>query len=131
VSPITETAYTITVFDEDGCSASATVLVQVDRNRNVFIPNAFSPNNDATNDEFQIFTGPGVASINYLRVFNRWGEPVYSQDDVALNPNGQTAGWDGTFRGRPVAPGVYVYLAEITFQDGRTIIYKGDVSVVH
>lgn len=131
VSPNEETTYTITVIDEDGCTATASVLVEVDRNRNVFIPNAFSPNNDATNDELQIFTGPGVRSINYFRVYNRWGEELFAEEDVALNPNGQTAGWDGSFRGRRVAAGVYVYIAEITFQDGRTIIYKGDVSVMY
>ncbi|MFK8055448.1 MAG: gliding motility-associated C-terminal domain-containing protein [Saprospiraceae bacterium] len=131
VSPTEETTYTITVIDEDGCTASASILVLVDRNRNVFIPNAFSPNNDATNDELQIFTGPGVQSINYFRVFNRWGEEMYAEENVALNPNGQTAGWDGTARGRRVATGVYVYIAEITFEDGRVIVYKGDVSVMY
>ncbi len=131
VSPIEETTYTITVIDEDGCTATESILVLVDRNRNVFIPNAFSPNNDATNDEFQIFTGPGVQAINYFRVFNRWGEPMYDEENVALNPNGQTEGWDGTVRGRLVATGVYVYIAEIVFEDGRTILYKGDVSVMY
>jgi len=130
-SPNEETTYTITVIDEDGCTASASILVQVDRNRNVFIPNAFSPNNDATNDELQIFTGPGVRSINYFRIYNRWGEEMYVDEDVALNPNGQTAGWDGTFRGRRVPTGSYVYISEITFEDGRTILYKGDVSVMY
>ncbi len=131
VSPIEETTYTISVIDEDGCTASASILVTVDRNRNVFIPNAFSPNNDATNDQFQIFTGPGVQSINYLRVFNRWGEMLFSEDNVPLNPNGQTDGWDGTFLGELVNNGTYVYVAEIVFEDGRVIIYKGDVSVVY
>ena len=131
VSPIEETTYTITVIDENGCTASESILVTVDRNRNVFIPNAFSPNNDATNDQLQIFTGPGVQSINYFRVFNRWGEMLFDEENVPLNPNGQTAGWDGTFLGELVNNGVYVYIAEIVFEDGRVIIYKGDVSVVY
>ncbi len=131
VSPLDETVYTITVFDEDGCSQSASVLVLVDRNRNVYIPNAFSPNNDSNNDLFQIFTGPGVRAISYLRVFDRWGETVFSQDDLALNEFGQQTSWDGTFRGRRVPTGVYVYITEISFLDGKTIVYKGDVTVMY
>ena len=131
VSPLSSTVYTVTVFDEDGCSQSASVLVNVDRNRNVFIPNAFSPNNDSNNDVFKILTGPGVRSINYLRIFNRWGEAIYAEEDLQLNDFGQEAAWDGTYRGRRVPEGVYVYLTEVTFLDGKSFIYKGDVMVVH
>ena len=131
VRPLSATTYTVTVRDEDGCTQSASVLVNVDRNRNVFIPNAFSPNNDSNNDNFKILTGPGVQSINYLRIFNRWGEALYAQEDVPLNDFGQEAQWDGTFRGRRVPEGVYVYVAEVTFLDGDTFIYKGDVTVVY
>ena len=131
VSPFSETVYTITVTDEDGCEQEASVLVTVDRNRNVFIPNAFSPNGDANNDEFKIFTGPGVRSINYLRVFDRWGNAIFSRDNVALNEFGEEVTWDGTFRGRTVNPDTYVYLAEIEFLDGRVIVYKGDVNVLY
>ena len=131
VSPISETIYTITVMDEDGCSAQASVIVEVDRNRNVFIPNAFSPNGDRVNDEFAIFTGPGVAEIRFLQVYDRWGEMVYNAENVPLNPFGQTAGWDGLFRGRRVPQGTYIYISEIVFLDGRVITYKGDVNVLY
>ena len=130
-SPVEETVYELTVVDEAGCSETAQVRVTVDRNRNVFIPNAFSPNNDAVNDEFEILTGPGVARVNYLQVFDRYGERVYSDDDVALNEFGAKPGWDGNFRGRRVPVGTYAYIAEVVFLDGRVIVFQGDVNVLY
>ena len=131
VSPLVATTYTITVRDEDGCSQSASVFVEVDRNRNVFIPSAFSPNSDGVNEEFKVLTGPGVESIQFLRVYNRWGNLLFSEEDVPLNDFGQAPGWDGTFKGRLVSQGVYVYVCEVTFLDGRTLLYKGDVTVMY
>ena len=129
--PLATTTYTIFVSDESGCTQTASVVVEVDRNRNVYIPNAFSPNGDATNDEWQIYTGPGVRSIDFVQVFSRWGELMYEATDVPLNPFGQAPGWDGTFRGRIVEVGTYVYIASVTFLDDRVLIYKGDVNVVY
>lgn len=131
VSPIEDTKYTITVIDENNCTEEASILVKVDRNRNVFIPNAFSPNNDATNDQFKIFTGPGVKAINYLKVFNRWGEMIYAQENLELNAYGQVNGWDGTYKNKLVDIGTYIYITEIEFLDGRVLLYKGDVNILY
>ena len=129
--PLETTAYTLAVGDEDGCSATATVLVRVDRNRNVFIPTAFSPNNDAVNDQLQIFTGPGVAAIESMSIYDRWGELVYEEFDLPTSSFGQTVGWSGDFKGEKVEAGVYVYIAEIRFLDGKEFTYKGSVTVVY
>ena len=129
--PLTTTAYTLSVGDEDGCTAEATVLVEVDRDRDVYVPSAFSPNNDAVNDQLQVFTGPGVAAIPSVTVYNRWGELVYEALDLPTDAFGRTAGWDGTFRGRKVAAGTYVYVAEVIFLDGVARTYKGSVDVMY
>ena len=129
--PFEETTYRLTVRDAAGCSETAQIRVMVDRNRNVFIPNAFSPNNDAVNDEFEVLTGPGVARINYVRVFDRWGQLVYSDEAVEINDFGEKRGWDGNFRGERVPMGVYVYVAEVVFLDGREVVFRGDVNVVY
>jgi gliding motility-associated-like protein len=131
VTPTETQTYSIVVTNQSGCKAEDMILVRVKKERLVYIPNAFSPNDDGFNDIFWIQTGRGVASINNFRIFSRWGELVYEH----LNPEkGITIadpnnGWDGKLDGEPMNPGVFVYVVEITFIDGRVEIYKGDVTL--
>ncbi|MEN0006045.1 MAG: gliding motility-associated C-terminal domain-containing protein [Bacteroidota bacterium] len=125
VQPLETTTYIFTAFSSTGCPISAQITIPVVPNRNVYIPNAFSPNNDGFNDRFFIFAGNNVAQINTFRIFDRWGELLYDRENIA--PNDETVGWDGTFRGQAVNPGVMVYIAEVAFLDGRTEIIKGDL----
>jgi large repetitive protein len=63
-----------------------------------------------------------------LSVYSRWGEKMFITKGISLNdPN---AGWDGTYRGKPVSPGVYVWQAEVIFLDGQRQRYAGDVTVI-
>lgn len=127
--PVTTTTYNVSVSDANGCSVSDAITVRVDIDRDVFIPNIFSPNSDGTNDLFTVFGGIAVAQINTMQVFNRWGAQVYevSTNYFPLNPE---FAWDGTHKGKPLAQGVYVYYIEIEFVDGTTDTYRGDVTIV-
>lgn len=131
VRPIQSTTYTLRVKDEDGCEAVGMVFVDVDRKRNVFIPNIFSPNFDGRNDEFIIHTGPGVRSINSIRIFDRWGALIFEQTDEIPGSASGSIRWDGRFNGEVVSTGVYVYIIEVSFEDEEHLIYRGDVTVVH
>ncbi len=126
--PITTTTYNVTVTDPNGCSVSDAVTVRVNIERDVFIPNVFSPNFDGSNDVFTVFGGIGVANISRLQVFNRWGAKVH--DVSNFSPGDTSFGWDGTLNGSPVAQGVYVYYVEVEFVDGTLDTYRGDVSIV-
>jgi len=128
VSPIYTTTYSVYVQDENGCRAEDVVTVFVDKTRRVFIPNAFSPNNDGFNDLFMIFADRDVAKINDFKILDRWGELVFEQED--FQPNDPAYGWNGMFRGQQFSPQVFVYLAEIEFVDGEVVIYKGGVHLV-
>ncbi|MBX2873090.1 MAG: gliding motility-associated C-terminal domain-containing protein, partial [Saprospiraceae bacterium] len=128
VSPTYTTVYTLTATDAAGCSVSDQITVIVDRSVDLFQPTAFSPNNDGVNDVFQVFAGPSIARINSFIVFDRWGSTVYEGYDAA--PNDPSLAWDGTYRGQPLNSGVYVYYVEVTFVDGRTEVFKGDVALV-
>jgi hypothetical protein len=68
-----------------------------------------------------------VLSIRSLQVFDRWGSLLFSARD--LRPGDESTGWDGTFRGQPVLPGVYVWQALVSFLDGEEEMFAGDVTV--
>ena len=128
-SPFSTTDYTVTVIDEAGCVAFDEITVFVDLSRNVYFANIFSPNGDNQNDFFQLATGPGVSEISVFRLFDRWGNMIYEEldymPDDSLHP-----GWDGSYNNRDMDPGVYVYFAEVLFDDGVRVAYKGDVTLI-
>ncbi|MEM1321775.1 MAG: gliding motility-associated C-terminal domain-containing protein, partial [Bacteroidota bacterium] len=128
VSPVVTTSYSIRVTDVNGCPGDDEVIVEVRKDRNVYIPNAFSPNGDNRNDEFQIYAGLGVKRINTFQIYNRWGEKLHEANNFL--PNAPDHGWDGVFKGEVLNPAVFVYWAEIEFDDGEVILYKGDVTLV-
>jgi gliding motility-associated-like protein len=127
IFPFIETTFSITV-DENGCTDSDQVTVSVSKDRPVYVPNAFSPNNDGNNDIFYIFSGGSVASIRSFLVFNRWGETVWQYYN--FQPNDPAFGWDGTHRGKFMDPAVFTWFAEVEFIDGRVIMYEGDVTLM-
>jgi gliding motility-associated-like protein len=129
VTPVKNQRYTLTIVDVNGCSASATVLVDLDRNRNIYIPNVFSPNGDGINDKFKVFSGIGISNINFIRLYDRWGGKLFEETNLLPDPDG-TPGWDGNFRGEAMKPGVYLYLVEVEFLDGQVLLYRGDVTLL-
>ena len=129
VSPLENTTYQVTVVDENGCTATDDIMVSIDLTRNVYLPNIFSPNGDNTNDYFQLGIGSGVTQVNFLKIYDRWGNLVFH--DEAYMPNDVLhPGWDGRFGNSDVVPGVYVFIAEVVFLDNAVIRYKGDVTIV-
>ena len=128
VSPTETTNYLLTVTDANGCTGFDEVTVSVKDTRNVFFPNIFSPNRDGYNDHFQVVIGPGVEKILSMTVFDRWGNVVYNREDFVPDPAGSD-GWDGTFSGRKLDPGVFVYYTKALFIDGKVIEYSGSVTL--
>ncbi|MBS1783005.1 MAG: gliding motility-associated C-terminal domain-containing protein [Bacteroidetes bacterium] len=108
--------------DQYGCRDTAYVHMGIDYHMYEFIPNAFTPNGDGHNDVFSVRHMKFQRLIEF-RIFNRWGEEVYSSTDM-------NNGWDGTFKGVPQEAGVYHYLIRITTPDGGQRMYKGDVTLV-
>jgi gliding motility-associated-like protein len=108
--------------DQYGCRDTAYVKMNVDYTMSESIPSAFSPNNDGRNDVFHISNLKYQRVIEF-RVFNRWGQEVFTTTDGAK-------GWDGTFKGAPQEVGVYHYLIRITTPEGKMRTYKGDVTLI-
>jgi gliding motility-associated-like protein len=129
VAPLLTTTYAVEITAENGCNDDGAVTVFVDRRKHVYVPNAFSPNSDGSNDAFMIFAKPNtVANIKSFLVFNRWGETVFQYFN--FEPNNPAYGWDGTFRGQDMNPAVFAWFAEIEFKDGTTELFEGDVTLV-
>lgn len=128
VMPAENTIYEIEVIDTNGCMARANVLIRVNRQLPVFVPNAFSPDGDGWNDWFTLFADTGIQNINRLVVYDRWGEKIFER--LNFQPNDYQSGWNGLIRGQPAPPGVYVYWFEILRADGRIDVLKGNVTLV-
>lgn len=122
--PLKTTLYTLQVTDEEGCTASAEMMIYVDNNVPVYLPTGFSPNEDGINDHWQIFPSNGVQQVLSVQVFNRWGSLVFE----VIEPDLQTLqeGWDGKINGQTAPTGVYVYAVHLAFISGEQEVLKGD-----
>ena len=94
----------------------------MDGTRQVYIPNAFSPNEDGINDRFEIYPGAGIAEVLNFQVYDRWGGLVFEAKDGV-------SAWDGTTRGETAAAGVYAYIVQVRWVDGFTTLYEGEVQL--
>ena len=121
--------YQVVGYNLNGCSASAQKKVTTIRQDDVFIPNVFSPeSSQLPNQVLTVYGGRTITKIKRFSVFDRWGNQVYLAADFL--PNDSSMGWDGTFAGKPMHEGVYVYYAEIEKAGGALLVLKGDVTLL-
>lgn len=121
-TPRETTYYIVSGTDSNGCVARDTVKVVVDYTNNLLIPTGFTPNGDGRNDEFRVINA-SFQRLMEFRVFNRWGQEVFSTTDI-------TKGWDGTWKGVKQPIGDYQYLIRVAYPDGNVGSYKGDVNLI-
>ncbi|MBK8555039.1 MAG: proprotein convertase P-domain-containing protein [Lewinellaceae bacterium] len=113
------------ITDLNGCTAEDLIRIIVDRTRHVYVPNVFYP--DKTN--LTVYGGRDVALVESFKIFDRWGEEVFESLDFEAND--VNAGWNGTFKGSKLLPGVYAYMAVVRFIDGKQELFSGDVTILH
>ena len=126
ILPTEDATYSLRITDEYGCTVEDDIHITIQVDRDLYIPNAFSPNNDGVNDVFYIH-GDNFALIDRLQVFNRWGGRVFERYGGIIND--VNTGWDGKFRGQMLNPGIYIYQAEVSYADGAVISLKGLVTL--
>lgn len=114
--------FILTVTDAAGCRASDTINLRVLRGPTFYIPTAFTPNGDGLNDIFRP-TYAGIASLDFFRVFNRYGELVFETADTGH-------GWDGTYKGKPQEYGTYVWTIKGTDRKTNIKSMKGNVVLI-
>ncbi len=105
-----------------GCRGEGYIKVRIYKGPDIYVPTGFSPNNDGKNDKFTPFP-VGMKSYNYFRVFNRWGQLVFSTSKL-------NDGWDGRFGGMDQGSGVYIWMIEGLTRDNRLITKKGTVTLI-
>ncbi|MEI6767053.1 MAG: gliding motility-associated C-terminal domain-containing protein [Bacteroidota bacterium] len=124
-SPVAPGTYIVEVTDQNGCAISSTFDVKAATTdcatANVYVPNIFSPNGDNQNDELLVYGG-AIKTLSFI-IYDRWGEKIFETNDMSK-------GWDGTFRGQPMDPNVFVYYIEVDFTDGKHLTKKGNVTLV-
>ncbi|HOY31475.1 MAG TPA: gliding motility-associated C-terminal domain-containing protein [Bacteroidales bacterium] len=92
----------LVVFNNYGCSDTISGQVTVEPNTVIYVPNAFTPNEDPLNSVFRAY-GEGIDLSNFaMNIFDRWGRHVFTSYDMET-------GWDGTFNGTVCDQGVYVW----------------------
>lgn len=123
-----DATYRVTVRTQYHCESSDEIKITVTCGKGaVYIPNAFTPNGDGSNDVFFI-KGYGIQQVKSLRIFNRWGQSVYSREN--FQPNDRNAGWDGKVNGKVPESGTYVYIAEVICAEGKPLPLKGTVILI-
>jgi gliding motility-associated-like protein len=128
-TPKQNTQYILTVTNASGCSRADSITVFVICNdKNIFIPNTFSPNGDGMNDVFYV-RGKGLFSIKSIRIFNRVGQLVFERRD--FSPNDPSVGWNGrVFDQKPVGTDSYLYVVEVLCENSYLIKLQGNVTLI-
>ena len=115
--------YIVRAIGAGGCYDEDDVIVRVFKTGpDLFVPSAFTPNGDGKNDVIRP-VGVGIATIQYFRIFNRWGQLLFSTSQTGK-------GWDGLFNGIPQPPGTYVFEAVGTDQLGNRVYKKGTIVLI-
>jgi gliding motility-associated-like protein len=118
--------YKVEIIDINGCMESVSISIRVRDNVIITTPNIINPES-GTNKYFTVYGNESVINIEKLSVFDRWGNLVFIKEN--FKPNIPTEGWDGTFKGRDVVPGVFVFLVEYMAPSGVKVL-TGDVTVM-
>lgn len=112
--------YVLIVRDSNLCETNLLLEMPIDKNDyTLYVPNTFTPNNDIKNDTWFV-KGTCINAFNCI-IFNRWGEKIIELKDINEK-------WDGTYMGRSVPDGVYVYLIEAETNNG-TVYKNGHITL--
>ena len=114
--------YTVKAFTPEGCESYDDVTIKIYKGPDIYLPTAFTPNDDGLND---IFRGipVGLKEFRYLKVYNRWGQEVFSSTDYRI-------GWDGSWKGTKQGNGVFVVIANGVDFTGKVINKKSTVMLI-
>jgi gliding motility-associated-like protein len=114
--------YGVRAMTPEGCVAEASVEITVYKGPDIYLPNSFTPNGDGHNDVLRIRM-PGIPTLRYFTIFNRWGQEVFH----TTNPS---TGWDGRLNGTALPAGVFVWMVEAVDYSGKLFQRKGTILLI-
>lgn len=118
-TPLWTTTYYLDVVDPNGCRGMDSMTIYVESIDDLYVPTAFTPNNDGVNDLY--FPIPkGIVDLIEFKIFNRWGQQVFYTNDFAN-------AWDGKHNGEPQEIGTYIYLIRGYDYVGELVVRKGNL----
>lgn len=121
-TPLVTTVYHVAGVGLNGCRGNDSVKITIDYKSPISVPSGFTPNGDGKNDKFRLM-GVTFQTLMEFRVFNRWGQEMFSTTNI-------NDGWDGTYKGKEQDMGAYNYIIRVGYPDGDAQTFKGDVSLI-
>jgi len=118
--------YTVTVTDNNGCSATTSVQISEPSSGScgdVYFPNAFTPNGDSKNDDFGPLGNTAAISNYDLKIYNRYGEIVFSCKDPSVR-------WNGVYKSKANTQGSFVWFATYTYKSQYKRSEQGSVTII-
>ncbi len=120
--PTATTKYFLVVTDVNGCTSLDSVLITIEIEcGELFVPTAFSPNEDGQNDILFLY-GKCLRTLTFS-IFDRWGNKVFETNDI-------TQGWNGYFKERLMSTGVFAYTLTAVTDSNEDVIMKGNITLV-
>lgn len=121
--PLSGITYTVTGTDANGCIGSDSIRVRIFKiDPDMYVPTAFTPNGDGLNDLARPIM-IGMKSLTYFKIFNRFGELVYSTSEIGK-------GWDGVYKGKAQATATFVWVAEGVTYKNQVRKMKGNLVLI-
>ena len=115
--------YIVRATNANGCYGEDAITVKVfTTGPDIFVPTAFTPNGDGRNDILRPIP-VGIKQMNFFRIYNRWGQLVFSTSEMGK-------GWDGNISGQPQSTGNFVFMVEGVDYTGKIIFKKGNVMLI-
>jgi hypothetical protein len=127
--PLGNTTLILTGINMNGCIATDSVFIGVNTEYLISAPNIIRTQPTVIENKFLSFSGDiNFRRIVDLSIFDRWGNKIWYSNQLVAND--KLSGWDGTYNGNPVMPGVYVWVANLEYLDCNVITQKGSITVV-
>jgi gliding motility-associated-like protein len=136
-SPEKSMVYYVYATNPTGCVRVDTVSVamKINREDEVFIPDAFTPNEDGVNDLFYVrSSSPSVHSLDYVRIYDKYNELVFEAQTMKtanlITPENPEFGWDGAYLGQKAEAGSYRYVIAVRYIDQKVSIFSGTLQLI-
>jgi gliding motility-associated-like protein len=136
-TPEKSMVYYVYATNTTGCVMVDTVrlILKINRENEIFIPDAFTPNEDEVNDIFYVRSNsPSVVSLDYMKIFDKYNELVFeargTDASSLILPEYPDFGWDGTFRGQKAEAGSYRYVIAVRYIDEQVVIFSGTLQLI-